>query len=91
MCLSAILAAAVTAAPYVGAAATLHGIDQSRKQANTQADRAREAQATVDTTATQNANARLAQRRRALSANSLVTDQSSSGMASAGRVTLGGG
>ena len=89
MCISAAMLAAVAAT--TAAVGTIHGIDQSRKQANTQADRAREAQAQVDTSATQTANARLAQRRRALAANSLVTDQSSSGMASAGRVTLGGG
>lgn len=91
MCISAILAAAATAAPYATAAAALHGVEQSRKQANTQADRSRDAQANVDTMATQTANARLAQRRRALSASSLVTDQSSSGMTSTGRATLGGG
>ncbi len=68
-------------------AATVYGIDQSRKQANHAAD----AQAKVETTAAQTANARLAQRRRALASNSLVTDQGASGMASTGRSTLGGG
>lgn len=88
MCISAAMLAAVAAT--TAAVGTIHGVDQSRKQANTQADRAREAQAQVDTSATQTANARLAQRRRALASSSLVTDQSA-GMASAGRATLGGG
>lgn len=91
MCISAILGGLAAAAPVAGVAATLYGIDQSRKTANHARDDARSAQEKVDTTATQNANARLAQRRRALSANSLVTDQSTSGMASTGRATLGGG
>lgn len=85
MCISAaMLTAAASATAAVG---TIYGIDQSRKQAN----HARDAQEKVDTTAAQSANARLAQRRRALSSNSLVTDQTSSGMASTGRATLGGG
>lgn len=86
MCLSAILGGLAAAAPAAGVAATLYGIDQSRKQAN----HARDAQTQADTMATQTANARLAQRRRALSANSLVSDQSG-GMANPGRATLGGG
>lgn len=91
MCVSAILAAAAAAAPYVGAAATIYGIDQQRKQANHARDDAAAAQTKADTMAAQTANSRLAARRRALSANSLVTDQSTSGMANAGRATLGGG
>jgi len=87
MCLTAILAAAAKAAPFVAAGAAIHGIEQQRKQANHAAD----AQAKVETTAAQTANARLAQRRRALSANALATDQGTSGMASSGRATLGGG
>ena len=85
MCISA---ATLAAAASVGTvAATVYGIDQSRTQANHAAD----AQAKVETTAAQTANARLAQRRRALSANALATDQGTSGMASSGRATLGGG
>ena len=86
MCISAMLAAAATAAPVVGAVASLYGISEARSARKDAAG----AQARADTMATQTANARLAQRRRALSANSLVTDQSS-GMASSGRATLGGG
>lgn len=85
MCISAAMLTAAAAVGSVGA--TLYGIDQSRKQAN----RMRDAQEKVETTAAQTANARLAQRRRALAANSLVTDQSTGGMASTGRATLGGG
>ena len=88
MCISAV--AATLLAAGAGAAATVYSVDQSRKQANQARDAAAGAQAQVDTTATQTANARLAQRRRALASNSLVTDQST-GMASAGRATLGGG
>jgi len=87
MCISAILGGLAAAAPAAGVAATLYRIDQSRKQAN----HARDAQRLAETNAAQTANARLAQRRRALSANSLVTDQGTSGMASTGRATLGGG
>lgn len=87
MCLTAILAAAAQAAPFVAAGAAIHGVEQSRKQAN----HMRDAREKVDTTAAQSANARLALRRRALSSNSLVADQTSSGMASTGRATLGGG
>ena len=88
MCISAALVSSLAAAG--SAVASIYGIDQSRKQANQARDAAREQQAKVETTATQTANARLAQRRRALASNSLVSDQSS-GMASAGRATLGGG
>ncbi len=89
MCISAVLAAAAAAAPYAGAAATVYGANQARKAGGD----ARRAAERSDTMATQTANARLAQRRRALSANSLVTDQSAgaSGMASGQRATLGGG
>lgn len=86
MCISAIIAAAAQAAPFVAATAAVAGAVEAR---NARKDAAG-AQAKLDTMATQTANARLAQRRRALSANSLVTDQSS-GMASTGRATLGGG
>lgn len=88
MCISAV--AATLLAAGAGAAATVYSVDQSRKQANQSRDAATAAAEKVDTTATQTANARLAQRRRALASNSLVTDQSA-GMASAGRATLGGG
>ncbi len=88
MCISATMLTAVAAAG--SAVASIYGIDQSRKQANQARDAAAADQAKAESTATQTANARLAQRRRALSASSLVSDQSS-GMASAGRETLGGG
>lgn len=88
MCISAAMLTAVAAAG--SAVASIYGIDQSRKQANQARDAAKADQAKIETTAAQNANARMAQRRRALAANSLVSDQSS-GMASAGRETLGGG
>lgn len=84
MCISAAIAALAT----VGSA--VYSADQQRKGIHAQMDQARDAQSKADTMATQTANARLAQRRRALSANSLVTDSSTSGMASAGRATLGG-
>lgn len=89
MCISASVLA--TMASLGTAAATIYGIDQQQKagyQARLAADTA---QSKADAAATQTANARLAQRRRALSANSLVTDQTSSSMASSGRSTLGGG
>lgn len=88
MCISATMLTALASAGSV--AASIYGIDQSRKQANQARDAAAADQAKAETTATQTANARLAQRRRALSASSLVSDQSS-GMASTGRETLGGG
>lgn len=88
MCISAAMLTAMAAG--TAAVGTIYGIDQQRKAAHGQMDQARDAQAKADTMATQTANARLAQRRRALSANSLVTDSSTSGMASAGRATLGG-
>lgn len=88
MCITAV--AATLLAAGASAAATVYSVDQSRKQANQSRDAATAATEKVDTMATQTANARLAQRRRALASNSLVTDQSA-GMASAGRATLGGG
>ena len=87
MCISAILTGRAAAAPVAGAAATIYGATQGRGARKDAAS----AQANADAMATQTANARLAQRRRALSANSLITDQSTSGVANAGRVTLGGG
>lgn len=84
MCITAAIAALAT----VGSA--VYSADQQRKAVHGQMDQARDAQAKADTMATQTANARLAQRRRALSSNSLITDSSTSGMASAGRATLGG-
>lgn len=88
MCISATMLTAVAAAG--SAVASIYGIDQSRKNANQARDAAAADQAKAETSAAQTANARLAQRRRALAASSLVSDQSS-GMASAGRETLGGG
>lgn len=86
MCISAAMLTAIGSA--TAAVGTIYGIDQQRKQAN----QARDAQKKAETDAAQTANARLAQRRRALASQSLVTDQATtSGMASAGRVTLGGG
>jgi len=85
MCISAAMLTAI--ATTTAAVGTVYSAEQSRKQAS----RAAGAQDRADAMATQTANARLAQRRRALSANSLVSDQSTSGMASTGRATLGGG
>ena len=87
MCIAAILTGLAAAAPVAGAAATIYGATQGRGARKDAAS----AQANADAMATQTANARLAQRRRALSANSLITDQGTSGVANAGRVTLGGG
>lgn len=84
MCISAITASLLAAG--AGVAGTIYSADQSRKAMHSQMDMARDA----DTKAAQTANARLAQRRRALSSNSLIADSSTSGMASAGRATLGG-
>jgi hypothetical protein len=78
--------AAMALAAGTSAVASIYGVDQQRKQAN----RARDAQIKAETDAAQSANARLAARKRALAANSLVADQSA-GMASTGRATLGGG
>lgn len=90
MCISA--ATAMLIAAGTSAAATIYSADRQRKSANEAADAARNAQAQAETASTQTANARIAQRRRALAANSLVTDQSAgqTGMASAGRASLGG-
>lgn len=85
MCISAAMLAAVG-----GATAGVASIYSAVEARSARKDAAG-AQARADATATQTANARLAQRRRALSANSLVSDQSTSGMASTGRATLGGG
>lgn len=85
MCISAAMLTAIGAA--TSAVGTIYAADQQRKQAN----HARDAQAKAEADAAQSANARLAQRRRALASQSLVTDQSTSGMASTGRATLGGG
>lgn len=79
---------AMLAAAGVGTAAS---VDTARKARNAQKDIQRnqaEAAARVDTEATQSANARLAQRRRSLAANSLVAG--GPGMPSAGKPTLGG-
>ncbi len=84
MCISALGVMAL--ASGVGAVATIHGMEQQRKAAN----HAKDAQIKAETDAAQSANSRLAQRKRALAANSLVTD-TASGMSSAGRETLGGG
>lgn len=89
MCISAAMLAAIGSA--TAAVGTIYGVDQQRKQANHARDAATAAAAKVETDAANSANARVAQRRRALAANSLVTDQSASGMASTGRATLGGG
>ena len=88
MCISASMLTAMAAAGQV--VGTIYSIDQQRKQANQAADAATAAQVKAETDAAQGANARIAQRRRALAANSLVTDQTA-GMASTGRTTLGGG
>ena len=90
MCVTAILAGLAQAAPFIGAGAAVAGAVEARN-ARKDAKSAAGAQAQADTMATQTSNARLAQRRRALSSNSLVSDQGTSGMASTGRATLGGG
>jgi hypothetical protein len=84
MCVS--IATALLAATAATTATAIYSADKSRKASHAQMDMARN----VETSATQTANARIAQRRRALASNSLVTDQSA-GMASQGRATLGGG
>lgn len=88
MCISAAMLAAIGSA--TAAVGTIYGVDQQRKQANQARDAATAAAAKTEADAANSANARVAQRRRALAANSLVTDQTS-GMASSGRATLGGG
>lgn len=86
MCISAAMLTAIGGA--TAAVGTIYAADQQRKQAN----QARDAQKKAEAEAAQSANALLAQRRRALASQSLVTDQAAtSGMASAGRTTLGGG
>ena len=82
MCISAGTAALITA--FTTAAATAYTVDNQRKQANRALDAQRTDMARAEAEPTQRANARLALRRRALAAQSLVTDQGG------GRPTLGG-
>lgn len=90
MCISA--ATAMLIGSLASAAGTIYNADRQRKAAHEAADAARNAQAQAETSGAQTANARIAQRRRALAANSLVTDQSAgqTGMAAPGRTSLGG-
>lgn len=88
MCVSA----AITAA---AAFLSVREARMARKDANSARRRAETQQQEAEATAAMTANNRLAQRRRALSSQSLVTgagsDVASTGLASAGRATLGGG
>lgn len=91
MCLTAAGWAAL-AASGVTAAASIHSTEQGRKSANRQRDGLLRAQAEADANAANTSNARLAARRRALSASSLTTgaDVMSTGMLNGGKPTLGG-
>ena len=91
MCVSAATAAVISA--VVGAGAAAYSADQSRKTANRRLDQERALAARTEANAANTANYRLAQRRRALSAQSLATgaeDVMSSGMLNGGKPTLGG-
>lgn len=79
MCVSAGVVASL-----VSAAATAYSTDQSRKQANRALDAQRAETLRAETEPTKIANGRLALRRRAMAAQSLLTD------GGAGRATLGG-
>ena len=77
----------VSAAVAAGSAVSQH--ETARKARNATKDQAFAAKA-VEVDAAQDANARLAQRRRALAANSLATGGGTTGMPAGGRTTLGG-
>lgn len=84
MCISAGTAALISAA--VGVASVAASQDSARKARHAQSDAVNEAR-NAEAQASQNANARVAMRRRALAANSLATG---GGMAAPGKTTLGG-
>ncbi|MEW6706613.1 MAG: hypothetical protein AB1430_17330 [Pseudomonadota bacterium] len=89
------LSAGYIVGAVVSAGAVVHSAEQQRKATHRAQDMAREEAAKAEATATQNANARIQQRRRALSANSLITgggssDIMSSGVLNGGKPTLGG-
>lgn len=86
MCISMATAALIGAG--ASAVGTIASIDNARRSRNHASDAARAA-AETEARAAQSSNATLAARRRAMKANSLTTD-ASTGMASAGRATLGG-
>lgn len=82
MCISAAMVGAI--ASSVAAAGTIYAADQSRKQSNRALDAQRAETLRAETEPTKIANGRLALRRRAMAAQSLLTD------GGAGRATLGG-
>ena len=91
MCTGLEIAALVGAgASAAGAVSSYEGARKSRNMQKDAANNAALAAKASDTRATQDANARIAMRRRALATNSLATG-GGEGMAATGRTTLGGG
>lgn len=96
MCVSAILAGASALGSVASAAAPFLSGIAAIKAVTKRPDRGPDpaaAQAAVDAKAAQSANARLAMRRKALTASSLVTgggDVMSTGILNGGKPTLGG-
>jgi len=83
------LEVAAIASATAATAGVVSGYENNRRARNTARDAAKAAEL-ADTRATQDANSRIAMRRRALAANSLATGGGESLGMTSGKATLGG-